>query len=245
MATSKKTVNTFPVHPGDILSEELVARNLSIETFAKNIGLSISELNEYLHRRNPFSESFATRVEQALDIPSSFWMGLQGEYDALYPQKRIIYSAMDIAGKVVASTNTRLGDSITNLKLQKLLYFLQGYFVVKTGYPLFQEEICAWEYGPVVPEVYKEYRIFGSESLPVCNEEVTLSLEEKEEVLFNEVYDKYNSFSASSLVRITHKQAPWKDHYDPKDKNAVIPIDEMQSFFWYLINHPEVVSEQD
>ena len=49
-------------------------------------------------------------------------------------------------------------DDLTNMKLNKLLYFAQGYYLKKYGRPLFDNAIEAWEHGPVVPEVYSAYK---------------------------------------------------------------------------------------
>ena len=52
-------------------------------------------------------------------------------------------------------------DYLTPLKLQKLLYYVQGWHLVETGSPAFCEEIRAWREGPAVRQVYQEYRHLG------------------------------------------------------------------------------------
>ena len=54
------------------------------------------------------------------------------------------------------------GDLMTNLRLQKLLYFAQGWHLARFGRPLFDASIEAWPYGPVVPEVYRAYKEYGA-----------------------------------------------------------------------------------
>ena len=51
---------------------------------------------------------------------------------------------------------------ITNISLQKMLYFAQGFYLAEKDKPLFQEEIYAWKFGPVVKEVYHEYKYYGN-----------------------------------------------------------------------------------
>ena len=245
MVKTKEIREAFPVHPGVLLFEELEERKIKAEDFAESCRLPVRELDMHLHNLRTFSAGFAEKLERTLGIPATIWLNLQNNYDDFFTRKRTaIYPAGEVARKVVAATNVLFGDSITNLKLQKLLYFLQGYFVVKTGKPLFTEDIQAWEFGPVVPEVYKEYRIFGSSALPVENREVVLRLSEDEEKLFGEVYKEYNRYSASDLVEMTHNQTPWIEHYNAASKNEVIPLNEIQSYFWWLINHPEVLEEE-
>lgn len=120
------------------------------------------------------------------------------------------YNAIDIARKVVARTDIERGDSITNLKLQKLLYYLQGFWLAEFDTPLFDEPIEAWAYGPVVPSVYDAYKSYGKKAIEVNQSEEPIRLaSDKEEAFFDEVYSLYNQYSASALVRMTHNKMPW------------------------------------
>lgn len=115
------------------------------------------------------------------------------------------YKALDIAKKLIFKAQNdepNGGERLTNLKLQKLLYYQQGFHLAFFGTPLFAEDVEAWMYGPVVPAVYDEYSAYGSSALPEVKEPVSLS--ENEEELFNEVYDAYREFSAIGLMNRTH-----------------------------------------
>ena len=57
------------------------------------------------------------------------------------------------------------GDLMTNLRLQKLLYFAQGWHLARFGRPLFDASIEAWPYGPAVPEAYRAYKEYGREGI--------------------------------------------------------------------------------
>lgn len=74
-----------------------------------------------------------------------------------------MYSVLDVARYVVARSN-RAG-TISNLKLQKVLYFIQAEFLVVQDAPCFAEQIEAWDFGPVVPVVYYRYRTMASAHL--------------------------------------------------------------------------------
>lgn len=140
------------------------------------------------------------------------------------------YNAIDIARKVVAMTDTEQGDSITNLKLQKLLYYLQGFWLAVYDTPLFDAEIEAWTYGPVVPVVYEAYKQYGNNSIPVDPDEIPIELEtEDEELLFVQVYQLYNQYSASALVRMTHNETPWA--MSPVGRGKVISETRMKEYF--------------
>ena len=135
------------------------------------------------------------------------------------------YKALDIANKIISKTDLEHGDTISNLKLQKMLYYQQGFHLAYFGTPLFDEDIVAWQYGPVVPSVYKEYKSFESNSISTSEEGISLSDDEEE--LFNNVYEEYNQFSAVALMKMTHEEPPWKT----TEINSVISRDKMAAFF--------------
>ena len=64
------------------------------------------------------------------------------------------YPVLAVANKILAyGASATNGELVSNLKLQKLLYYVQGFHLAVFGEPLFEEEIEAWMYGPVVPSV--------------------------------------------------------------------------------------------
>ena len=141
------------------------------------------------------------------------------------------YKALDIAKKLIFKAQNdepNGGERLTNLKLQKLLYYQQGFHLAFFDTPLFEDNVEAWMYGPVVPEVYEEYSSYGSTSLPEVTNPISLSDDEEE--LFNEVYDAYREFSAIGLMNRTHKEKPWIDAV-PHDRGTVISQDSMKSYF--------------
>nr|DAL57464.1 MAG TPA_asm: hypothetical protein [Caudoviricetes sp.] len=141
------------------------------------------------------------------------------------------YKALDIARKLIYKAQNdepNGGDRMTNLKLQKLLYYQQGYHLAFFDTPLFDDKIEAWMYGPVVPSVYDVYAKYVASTLPEINEQIQLADEEEE--LFNEVYDAYREFSAIGLMNRTHSEAPWRNA-TLHDIGAVITQDSMKSYF--------------
>lgn len=140
--------------------------------------------------------------------------------------------------KAIANEIIRLGEEsaqeagelITNLKLQKLLYYEQGYFLAAFGKPLFDEEIEAWVYGPAVPCLYEEYNSHGrlglihDPGIPKPEFEC-----EEQSKLFYDVFDIYNQYSAIGLMRMSHFEKPWQSV--PARKGSVISKSLMLSFF--------------
>ncbi len=87
--------------------------------------------------------------------------------------------ANTIAKAIIKLSEPEVGDNVSNLKLQKLLYYSQGFHLALFNRPLFEEDILAWEHGPVVREVYRRYSRFGSGAIPVPEGQVTLNQAEK------------------------------------------------------------------
>ena len=142
-----------------------------------------------------------------------------------------MYKALDIAKKIIEMANvdtTSGGDGMTNLKLQKILYYEQGYHLAYFGKPLFKEDIESWMYGPVVPEVYEYYNKYQATALPI--EKYSLHLSERENALFFNVYEALKEFSAIGLMNRTHQETPWKEA-KPHDRGTVISIESMMSYF--------------
>jgi uncharacterized phage-associated protein len=136
------------------------------------------------------------------------------------------YNVFDIATKILyRGANSEGGELISNLKLQKLLYYMQGFHLVIFDTPLFEEEIEAWQYGPVVPEVYHKYKIYGNTGL--VPEGHLISLNQKEERLFDEVFSVYGEYSAIGLMNLTHNEKPWLN----TRLNSIIKKKAIKSFF--------------
>lgn len=125
-----------------------------------------------------------------------------------------VYTAENVANYFIYLSSKIVGDNkeregITNLKLQKILYFAQAYFVAKVGKTLFKEKIEAWEYGPVVPVVYHEYKKNGNRPIVLEHDISTIDIADKKSL--DIVWENFGGYSARRLVDMTHAHKPWKD----------------------------------
>lgn len=142
------------------------------------------------------------------------------------------HSAADVAKWFLSRNNVEAmiseAEDISNLKLQKLLYYAQGSVLAITGKPLFDDAIVAWEHGPVVVDVYHEYRGNGRNGIPFND-----SLEPKEQYtqeessILESVYEEFGQYSAWKLRNMTHKETPWLS----TNKNEVIRLDVIKKYF--------------
>ena len=70
-----------PIHPGEILKDELEARGLSQRKFAQTIGVSYSVFNEVVNGKRPITTEYALKIEAATGINAEFWRGMLSDYD--------------------------------------------------------------------------------------------------------------------------------------------------------------------
>jgi uncharacterized phage-associated protein len=131
------------------------------------------------------------------------------------------YSVIDIANKIFTNTDMSQGETISNLKLQKLLYYLQGFFIAVYDKPLYKESIEAWQYGPVVREAYFHFKDFGPGSIMLKGDEEIIEFDKNENELFNEVLEEYGQFSAIKLMNMTHDELPWKKTFTENPQGEI------------------------
>lgn len=138
------------------------------------------------------------------------------------------YSALEVAKYVIFYEHSK-GREISNLRLQKLLYFIQAKFYSTTGKPCFSDEMEAWEFGPVVASVYHAFKIFGSFDINITP--VIINIDTESKLLINNILDSCADYPTYQLVEISHKQAPWlqaRNNYF----NKIISSDSMRLFFF-------------
>ena len=99
---------------------------------------------------------------------------------------------------------------ITNMKVQKLLYYAQSLNLALYDEPLFDEEIQAWRYGPVCPPAYRFYCEFEAQQLPIPSPEILGELTTETQSLLEEVWDYFGHYHAYRLSNMTHCEFPWK-----------------------------------
>jgi uncharacterized phage-associated protein len=133
-------------------------------------------------------------------------------------------------------------DPITNLKLQKLLYYVQGWHLALHNQPAFPEPLQAWVHGPAQPQVYAQYKKFRWNPI---SEEISVSLIKDPHLIkhIEEVLSVYGTETAYALEHRTHLEAPWQNARQglPPDaeSNAEITPDSMKAYFQQQMNSNE------
>lgn len=80
-------------------------------------------------------------------------------------EENMSYNVLDIANKLLTLADECCGELMSNMKLQKMLYYQQGYHLALFDEPLFEDDLEAWMYGPAVPIVYDYYEINGNNGI--------------------------------------------------------------------------------
>lgn len=148
-----------------------------------------------------------------------------------------MYNAIDIARHIINY------DDINNLKLQKILYFIQAHYLSKYNIQIFKENIYASEFGPVVWEVYREFSQFGSLDIPKIDNYFYYEtphniwsikkiiyqdniLSKKDKNIINNIVDIFKNYHNHELNDIIFHQSPY---YNYVGKN--IPLQHLKLYF--------------
>lgn len=141
-------------------------------------------------------------------------------------------SSLDVAKHIVKFFQ-ECQDPVTNLKLQKLLYYVQGWSLALRNKPAFTESLEAWVHGPVEPCTYKHYKNYRWN--PINASVVAPKIESDLKNHIDEVLAVYGEDSAYSLERRTHLEDPWilaRNGLPPDaESTAVITEQSMKVFF--------------
>ena len=140
------------------------------------------------------------------------------------------YTAIQIANWFLARNRMAIeemgGDLISNLKLQKLLYYAQGAYLAIKGIALFDDPIVAWKHGPVVETVYYEFRSYGSSGIEYDGSDLPVFDDETKNIL-EQVYRVFGQYSAWKLRELTHCETPWNS----TEQGCVIDLTLIKDYF--------------
>lgn len=144
-------------------------------------------------------------------------------------------NAVDVANFFVNISIDDPYGCITNLALNKLVYFAQGWSLARNDKPLFEEDIQAWKFGPVVPTVYRSFQACGRERIASTVGNFDYDKYDPQTLqLLLDVFNAYGQYTASGLVKMTHQNGtPWETAY-VDGQNNVITKKDLKSYFSQL-----------
>ena len=138
-------------------------------------------------------------------------------------------SAMEVAEYLIQNAE---GYPMTNLRLGKSLFFVQGLCLAKTGRRCFPDVVEAWTRGPAVYSVYRETKRYGGNPLPVLNPYAKYAFAGTElEKLLNAYLEWCKDLTTDQLVKISmSEKSPWRKaerFYGIPPKDIGVFVDEM------------------
>jgi uncharacterized phage-associated protein len=132
------------------------------------------------------------------------------------------YLAKAVANKFLELARQE-NKPLTQMQIQKLVYISHGFnLALMNGEPLIDEDIQAWQYGPVISSLYDEFRGFGNQ--PITSDATITTIDDNFNInstvphitdgqtseLISAVWDKYKIYSGPNLSDLTHKEGtPW------------------------------------
>lgn len=156
----------------------------------------------------------------------------------IFDMPRTRVTAQEIATYLIWLAHEH-GSFISNLKLQKLLYYAQAWHLAVFERPLFVDQLEAWVHGPVVPSVYRRFRAYGFRNI---DEPVDApDLPEQTVQFLRELAERYLGIDAYALELMSHREDPWLnargDLPPNKASRAKISEEDMRTYFKARIRH--------
>jgi uncharacterized phage-associated protein len=118
------------------------------------------------------------------------------------------------------------GSLITNLKLQKLVYYAESWHLANYDESIIEEDFQAWVHGPAIPALYGQYKEFGWQPITrndldeAALNKIIHSYERRTQELLELVCDSYFGLTAFELERMTHNEEPWSRTRDGLPQDA-------------------------
>lgn len=138
----------------------------------------------------------------------------------------------DIANYLLSKCR-EAGEPITNLKLQKLLYYAQAWHLVLFNKELFCEDFQAWVHGPVLLSQYHRFK--DNQWRPIMDEVDKPSLTKAEEKFLDKIIEVFGCETPIALEQMTHNELPWIEARANlpahKPSNAKIKKATMKSYY--------------
>lgn len=132
-------------------------------------------------------------------------------------------------------TDEAIDENLTQMKLHKLMYYAQGVYLAVFSQRLFDEELLAWQHGPVVRSIYTKYQGQRELSADIDNKQLanyqTITEDENSKMILEVVYEQYGDYSAKQLRDMTHEETPWKEAWSKGLGTSAISDETIEQFF--------------
>lgn len=146
-----------------------------------------------------------------------------------------MHSVINVADYILNKAG-EAGKPLTPMQVLKLAYLCHGWMLGIHHRPLIKESVGAWQYGPVIPELYAAIKTYRSSPVkyPISKSGYN-SFEPEETDIMDQVVDIYSQYSGIQLSRLTHAPGtPWHQTWHNNDCHSTISNDLIQEHFTEL-----------
>ena len=139
--------------------------------------------------------------------------------------------AIEIANHFIA----RSGNTKTHLQVQKMTYFAHGFMLGVFGIPLIRDRVEAWEWGPVIPSLWKRFKKYGSDIILAKAVPPVIPFTPQETEILDAVWNHYGRYCGYYMSGLTHddrsgRRTPWASCH-VKGENRHIPDSVTQHYY--------------
>lgn len=146
----------------------------------------------------------------------------------------------DVANFFLKLVDRESGSTITPLKLQKILYYAQGYYLAYYNQELFNEDFQAWAHGPANEQIYEKYKDCGFQAIPFPSNESIPVIDDSISDFLTDIWETFGIYDGKYLEEQTHKEDPWikaRGSFAPGERcTNIITKESMEEFFKKVIN---------
>lgn len=137
-----------------------------------------------------------------------------------------MYNVLDVS-KYIVNKSIEIDKPINNLKLQKVLYYVQAIFLTNKNKPCFVQDIVHWRHGPVVVESYSAFRKYFNDNINSKQDINTNLIEDSDRELIEYVVEAYKNMDAWDMVAKTLEEDPWLN----TERNEIISNYNIKKYF--------------
>lgn len=144
-----------------------------------------------------------------------------------------MYDVLNVADAILKIAK-RQGKTLTPMQLMKLVYIAHGWSLGLRHRDLFRNRIEAWQYGPVIPDLYHATKRFGRNPIPLnmIDDPSDMPVAPEDETFLTDVFSKYSQLNGIQLSYLTHQSGtPWQQVYRPGVLGVEIPDHLIESHY--------------
>ncbi|MFZ2752652.1 MAG: type II toxin-antitoxin system antitoxin SocA domain-containing protein [Lysobacteraceae bacterium] len=150
------------------------------------------------------------------------------------------HSSLSVAQYIIDHcATTGIDTALTPMKILKLVYLAHGWMLGIHSRPLVSEEVEAWTYGPVIPQLYRAMRPYKASVVDCINGADDVVFDDEERDVIAQVCEMYGRHTGPQLSQLTHKNgSPWDLTWSTQGKSGLMSNDLIEQHYSQLAHAP-------